>query len=591
MPPLRAGRASKACDACRKQKTRCYTSDNNRGVCLRCETLSQPCSLESSPSQQSRRSSIDKSLATSRDLAVDARLERLENTVQALVERLDQSHGVASGVSPTTSNRPQPRLHAQNLPEEKDSAPVLLIRDAAAAAGVRSPDQGHTLPKRYSDVISSGLVSLKTAHTLMSLFHVHYGRWVKFAEDITTETLLLQVRRSPLLLCSILLIAVRHTTQELADSLAPALYEEAKSLVAPALLTVPQSTEFFQAALILSLWSTTIGQVPLSIDSWLLTGYAIQQSLASPYFNRVFQEEQDLHVSKADLDAWCIWNHLCVAHLQYCVGTRRQALLNQAQIDQCLRFLESDNVTNFEARMVAEVQLYWIIYDKCYDSDIDSADTKRTLQEWQREWAVLFNQPRSQFLQMGFHFAHLLAYCQSLKSTHAVMRLPLLIEMIQLSKSIINLAMDTTDERTRHLTDHIYHVITFSALTLCRLVHTYESKLRAARQDIEALDHLVMRLISWFKTIGLPCHAAHILGNAVSAQFKKLRPAFQPELQLAGHDYLGTNDGTSWSDQQIGAIGNNSFVYPDFIGSELFDVNASSWPQWDMILSDADMSV
>ncbi|KAL6248087.1 hypothetical protein RBB50_005435 [Rhinocladiella similis] len=591
MPPVRAGRASKACDACRKQKTRCYASDNNRGICLRCETLSQPCSLESSPSQQSRRSSVDKALAIGRDLSVDARLERLESTVQVLVERLDPAHGAASGVvSPSTSNRPPPRIHAQNLPEEKDSAPVLLIRDAAADAGVQSPQQVQTQPKRYSDVISSGLVSLKTAHTLMSLFHVHYGRWVKFAEDLPTETLLSQVRRSPLLLCSILLIAVRHTTQELADSLAPALYEEARSLVAPALLTVPQATEFFQAALILSLWSTTIGQVPLSIDSWLLTGYAIQQSLASPYFNRVFQEEQDLYVSKDDLDAWCIWNHLCVAHLQYCVGTRRQAILNQAQINQCLRFLESDNVTNFEARMVAEVQLYWIIYEKCYDSEIDSTDTKRTLQEWQREWAALFNQPRSQFLQMGFHFAHLLAYCQSLKSTHSVMRLPLLIEMIQLSESIINVAMDTTDKRTRHLTDHIYHVVTFSALTLCRLVHTYESKLRAARQDIEALDRLVMRLISWLKTIGLPCHAAHILGDAVSAQFKKLRPAFQPEPQLTNLGNIGGSSGTSWSDQRV-LSNDNSFMYPDFIGSELFDVNASSWPQWDMMLSDADMSV
>lgn len=545
---------------------------------------------------------------------MDTRLERLESTVQALVERLDSAHGTAMRgvVSPTASNRPPlPRLQApQNLrEEEKDSAPVLLIRDAAAhAGGVQSPKQQvqTNQPRRYSDVISSGLVSLKTAHMLMSLFHVHYGRWVKFAEDLTAETLLLQVReRSPLLLCSILLIAVRHTTQELADDLAPPLYEEARSLVAPALLTVPQTTEFFQAALILSLWSTTIGQVPLSIDSWLLTGYAIQQSLASPYFNRVCQEvQQDLSVSRADLDAWCIWNHLCVAHLQYCVGTRRQALLNQAQINQCLRFLESDNVTNFEARMVAEVQLYWIIYEKyiCYDSDsaevVDSTDsTTRALQEWQRDWAGLFNQPRSQFLQMGFHFAHLLAHCQSLKSTPratVVMRLPLLIEMIRLAKSIISLAMDTTDERTRHLTDHIYHVITFSALTLCRLVHTYESKLRAARQDIEALDLLVMRLIGWLKTIGLPCHAAHILGDAVSAQFKKLRPNFQPEPPQVTDPgiIIGVSDGTSWpDDRRVLSNDNNNFMYPDFIGSELFDVDASSWPQWDMMLSDADMSV
>jgi hypothetical protein len=43
MPPDR-GRASQACTACRKQKTRCYETANAR-ACLRCERLGQYCSL------------------------------------------------------------------------------------------------------------------------------------------------------------------------------------------------------------------------------------------------------------------------------------------------------------------------------------------------------------------------------------------------------------------------------------------------------------------------------------------------------------------------------------------------------------------
>jgi hypothetical protein len=42
--PLRSGRASKACDLCRRHKTRCYTSQTRRS-CLRCTTLRQNCSL------------------------------------------------------------------------------------------------------------------------------------------------------------------------------------------------------------------------------------------------------------------------------------------------------------------------------------------------------------------------------------------------------------------------------------------------------------------------------------------------------------------------------------------------------------------
>ncbi len=58
MPPLKTARASKACDRCRKFKTRCYASDKEDGTCLRCDTLAQPCSLQfnlRSPPEGSRR--------------------------------------------------------------------------------------------------------------------------------------------------------------------------------------------------------------------------------------------------------------------------------------------------------------------------------------------------------------------------------------------------------------------------------------------------------------------------------------------------------------------------------------------------------
>lgn len=136
---------------------------------------------------------------------------------------------------------------------------------------------------------------------------------------MTIDDLLARVRQSPLFLASILLIAVRHTSQELADQLAPRLFQEVKRLLMPSLLEVPQPIEYFQATLVLSLWSTTIGQTPLSIDSWLLTTYAISQGMASPVFAKVLQGESEPSSAAmvGHVDAWCIWNHLCVAHLQY----------------------------------------------------------------------------------------------------------------------------------------------------------------------------------------------------------------------------------------------------------------------------------
>lgn len=52
---------------------------------------------------------------------------------------------------------------------------------------------------------------------------------------------------------------------------------------------------------------------------------------------------------------------------------------------------------------------------------------------------------------MGFHFAQLLAYERSLKSRSARVRDSLLSEMVRLSAEIIRLAMDTADDRTKHL--------------------------------------------------------------------------------------------------------------------------------------------
>lgn len=98
--------------------------------------------------------------------------------------------------------------------------------------------------------------------------------------------------------------------------IAPQLFQDAKVLLSTSLLDVPQSIEFFQAALILSMWSTTIGQTPLSIDSWLLSGFALQHSFASDIWGPITNTKRSVSLTKSELDRSCIWNHLCLVHLQ-----------------------------------------------------------------------------------------------------------------------------------------------------------------------------------------------------------------------------------------------------------------------------------
>ncbi|RQM06708.1 hypothetical protein DH86_00004281 [Scytalidium sp. 3C] len=74
----------------------------------------------------------------------------------------------------------------------------------------------------------------------------------------------------------------------------------------------------------------------------------------------------------------------------YCVGTRRKSLLDRKQIESCRKILNSDHATNFEYRMVAEINLYWIIYESCSAIPVDVAGTQAALHEWRQEWKFLF---------------------------------------------------------------------------------------------------------------------------------------------------------------------------------------------------------
>lgn len=120
------------------------------------------------------------------------------------------------------------------------------------------------------------------------------------------------------------------------------------------------------------------------------------------------------------------------------------------------------------------------------------------------------------------HFAHLFAHYQWLKPRSGETDLPCILEMIELSKKIIELAMDTADERTRYLTDHIYHVIAFSALLLCQLILKHEILLQSSGCDLAAANATIVGLLDWFMSLNLRGHTATLLANTILVQYQKL---------------------------------------------------------------------
>ncbi|EXJ60252.1 hypothetical protein A1O7_04404 [Cladophialophora yegresii CBS 114405] len=565
-------RAARACASCRRLKTRCYEARTAGAPCLRCEKLGTQCSLASERPLRHVNGIPPNFPGTAQPSnSTDARLARLEKAVGTIVSRFGIALGDdnASGLTPSG---PSEAHHAEERNETRDtaSAPVFVIRDLATEIGVESPDAIRSARSgaegQDSDLIREGILSSQQASTLLAIFAEHYGRWVFVDSFSSPEDLLKETRKSQLLLSACCLIAVRHTNSDLALLLAPELFEKSKTLLSSALLSTPQTFDFFQAAVILSMWSTTVGQVPLSIDSWLLSGFAIQHCLSSDIFSEVVNGAS--RGTNRSMAALKLWNHLCLVHLHYSVGTRRKSVIGRGQVDRCRDILASDSATNFEMRMVAEIQLYWILYENCCLGDVDLPKAQSALQQWRQTWKLVLDQPRSQFLEMGFSFAQLLAYDQSLKARSARVRESLLSEMVRLSAAIISLAMTTADDRTKHLSDHIYHMITFAAVTLCRLLHMYDEQL-ARSQDIAELDALISKLVSWLKSIGLPCHAAFTLGDIVDAFHKKLRPAARPSP-------ITSEENNAWADFPFWAN------FPDILGPD--PMSTGNWdfiPDWE----------
>jgi hypothetical protein len=71
---------------------------------------------------------------------------------------------------------------------------------------------------------------------------------------------------------------------------------------------------------------------------------------------------------------------------------RRTSVVTSSQIDFAARILQRINharLSNFEHRMIAEVQLYWLIYQRTSLSH-DHHQTEDALRKWKQDWAQLF---------------------------------------------------------------------------------------------------------------------------------------------------------------------------------------------------------
>lgn len=196
----------------------------------------------------------------------------------------------------------------------------------------------------------------------------------------------------------------------------------------------------------------------------------------------------------------------------------------------------------------------------------------------------ILDQPRSQFLQLGLQFAYLLADCESFKRSKANISDRALANVVQSCKAIIDIFLETTDDRTRHLTDHVYNVVTFAALTLCRIIQNHHAQLPQAGQDLDTLNRVVEAIIRGLSSVGPSCHAANMLASVVAAKFATLQKDFGCMDGLCSTE---ANDGTSVQlpDAYFG-LDEYTFAYPDFSRADAFDmsIDVPEWTSWNQSL-------
>lgn len=258
--------------------------------------------------------------------------------------------------------------------------------------------------------------------------------------------------------------------------------------------------------------------------------------------------------------------------------------------------------------MVAELKLYWVIVNHCCAPSINLPKVRTVLSDWMKEWSFLFSeymymrhslqhflisiidQPRSQFMEMSYNFAVLLAHCRSLRSQANKLSRSKLNEMVQRARDIISLAKEHTDERTPHLTDHIYHIITFSAITLCQLSTKY-SNILVESNEVAPLRDVIRGLVNWLRSIGLASHISRVLANIIEAHYAKCTARGRRGSSHLANESIEVDTDllqSSSADLSTPAIIHSAsdgamtdYQFQDFAWTSFFDfdVDAVAWPQ------------
>lgn len=521
-----ATRTLKACDFCRKQKTRCFKASEEDTSCLRCTFLKKECSFAHEKVLQDSAPSLlqGKDL---HQLDVKYKLDQIYNGVREILAHVsspdsykylnqakeiaeaadDARRSIATSGLPFGGQDPELKHHlgGQNIgvPGVQDvfslgnvgilplydlhmhsfkMAPFSIVSNQSAPQAIPNPiarlinlkgdhPASKDLPiKAYGDIIDLNILSELEATYLINDFRTNYGRWVLFPVNIPSEQLVGRIRiKSPLLLTTCCCISLRYLIdQDIFPDNPKSNKEIYRDLIQLLLAELGRGilqvsafqdgnyrygdVEFLQALVILSIYSLslsalasynltdeskgTIGQgnslAHLNLDAWYLSSIGLTTFLSRSTFGTLMQKltDDEFNDNSAysilfdDIDGDThqlltllrIYNHLVLVHLINSIFSGRSCVIDALKLRYCTATLGLPSSTNFDGRMVSEINILTVTYNYVQKSvhnamgmdiierEIGYKEVQLEIENWYNQWSYLFEQPSLQFVEPCYHF-------------------------------------------------------------------------------------------------------------------------------------------------------------------------------------------
>ena len=305
--------------------------------------------------------------------------------------------------------------------------------------------------KFKDDVISQNILTMSECITLLKEFKDNYGAWVSFPQHLSLEVIVENIRNSncSLLLTLYMVLSLRYTLyyHDLKTKVYKSLLLKLKYDYAMEFVNLGNAfkIEYIQSLVMLSVYSNSLSSDFQIFDSWLISGLGLKMYLSNGVKNNfqnfnnslnyfsIFGDENELN--DMSLSHNRLYNHLCLAHLNHSLLSGRPSILQDNDIKRCVLTLQSQKASHFDGRMLAEIELYWLMErfqrNGLKDStkiqldfnitsinqnyvasaqgnkkDIDLNSMLAKIDQWWNKWIYLSKQQIEEFIDFTYHFSY-----------------------------------------------------------------------------------------------------------------------------------------------------------------------------------------